>query len=168
MQQAPGRASVQVNGAVEFYYQLGSDEGERWLLLALFSQLIDQPFYSELRTNQQLGYIVSSAYKRHDQLSGIRFAIQSPVAGPDTLRARSHAARRPQTAWRRGPASAGSRQSGGIPQPTSTAGRASLPTTPSAAAAPSPPEASPAALGPPSEPSEGAAAAAGGGTVELP
>ena len=34
--------------------------GDEWLLLAVLSQLIEQPFYEELRTKQQLGYIVQS------------------------------------------------------------------------------------------------------------
>ena len=37
------------------------DGGATWRLLGLLSQLVDQPFYSELRTKQQLGYIVGSS-----------------------------------------------------------------------------------------------------------
>ena len=32
-----------------------------WRLLGLLSQLVDTPFYAELRTRQQLGYIVGSS-----------------------------------------------------------------------------------------------------------
>ena len=34
--------------------------GEEWVLLSLLSQYISKAFYSELRTNQQLGYIVQA------------------------------------------------------------------------------------------------------------
>ena len=36
--------------------QVGRDDGGMlWRLLGLFSQLVDTPFYAELRTKQQLG-----------------------------------------------------------------------------------------------------------------
>ena len=42
--------------------QVGRDDGGMlWRLLGLFSQLVDTPFYAELRTKQQLGYIVGSS-----------------------------------------------------------------------------------------------------------
>ena len=49
------------NSACEIYLQVGRDEGDDWLHLALISQILEQPFYGELRTKQQLGYIVQSA-----------------------------------------------------------------------------------------------------------
>lgn len=51
----------------------------------LLGQLLDTPFFTQLRTEQQLGYAVSAGYARYDQLPGVRFNIQSAVAGPVTL-----------------------------------------------------------------------------------
>lgn len=54
----------------------------RWMLLG---SLLETAFFSELRTEQQLGYAVGIRYRRMDQLPGLRAVIQSPVAGPVTL-----------------------------------------------------------------------------------
>ena len=57
----------------------------RWMLLG---QLLDTPFFTQLRTEQQLGYSVSAGYMRSYGLPGVRMAIQSGVAGPVTLQKR--------------------------------------------------------------------------------
>ena len=56
----------EANSATEVYLQVGTDEGDEWLLLAVLNQLLDQPFYEELRTQQQLGYIVQSGISETD------------------------------------------------------------------------------------------------------
>jgi len=54
----------------------------------LFSHLIRAPFFTELRTKQQLGYIVSAGYSRRNHFPGIRFGIQSSNTHPDELEKR--------------------------------------------------------------------------------
>ncbi|MEZ4238097.1 MAG: insulinase family protein [Myxococcota bacterium] len=54
----------------------------KWMILG---QLLDTPFFTQLRTEQQLGYTVQAYYTRFDRLPGLRMSIQSGVAGPVTL-----------------------------------------------------------------------------------
>ncbi|MDG1230829.1 MAG: hypothetical protein P8P91_01075, partial [Pseudomonadales bacterium] len=52
----------------------------------LLTHLIAPGFFSSLRTEQQLGYVVSAVNTQLRDRGGISFVIQSPVAGPDILR----------------------------------------------------------------------------------
>ncbi|MBX2804241.1 MAG: insulinase family protein [Myxococcales bacterium] len=54
----------------------------QWLML---SSLVRTPAFTQLRTEQQLGYIVWSRYDRRDHLPGLGLAIQSNVADPNVL-----------------------------------------------------------------------------------
>ena len=56
-----------------------------WLMLG---NLLRTPAFTQLRTEQQLGYIVWAGYDRRDHVPGITVNIQSSVAGPSTLLAR--------------------------------------------------------------------------------
>jgi len=47
---------------------------------ALAGQLLRSPFFSDLRTEQQLGYVVSAGIRRIDTQSGNLFLVQSPKA----------------------------------------------------------------------------------------
>ena len=79
----------EVNGALEVLFQVGQDDGGlSWRLLGLLSQLIDQPFYSELRTKQQLGYIVQSSVTEMEGVRGLVLAVQSSVLPPPLLEQR--------------------------------------------------------------------------------
>lgn len=73
---------AEANSAVEVYVQVGMDEGDDWLLLGLLSQLIEQPFYEELRTKQQLGYIVQSGPTEAEGVRALVFNVQSSVLPP--------------------------------------------------------------------------------------
>ena len=55
----------------------------------LLTHLIAPGFFSSLRTEQQLGYVVSAVNTQLRDRGGISFVIQSPVAGPDLLRDRT-------------------------------------------------------------------------------
>jgi secreted Zn-dependent insulinase-like peptidase len=57
-------------------------EQARWLMLGT---LLKTPAFTQLRTEQQLGYMVWGRYDRRDSLPGISINIQSGVAGPDVL-----------------------------------------------------------------------------------
>ena len=78
--------SVDHNDSVYVRHMQGKSpnmrEQARYLM---FAHLIRAPFFTELRTKQQLGYIVSASYARRNALPAIRFGIQSPVAHPDDL-----------------------------------------------------------------------------------
>ena len=54
------------------------------------AQLVEQPFYGELRTKQQLGYIVASAVAE-EGVRGLVFAVQSAVLPPPELQKRIEA-----------------------------------------------------------------------------
>ena len=56
---------------------------------ALLTHLVAPGFFSALRTEQQLGYVVSAVNTQLRDRGGISFVIQSPVAGPDMLRDRA-------------------------------------------------------------------------------
>jgi insulysin len=56
---------------------------------ALLTHLVAPGFFSALRTEQQLGYVVSAVNTQLRDRGGISFVIQSPVAGPDILRDRT-------------------------------------------------------------------------------
>jgi len=56
---------------------------------SLLTHLVAPSFFSSLRTEQQLGYVVSAVNTQLRDRGGISFVIQSPVVGPDTLRDRA-------------------------------------------------------------------------------
>ena len=51
------------NSAVEVYLQVGRDVRPRSMLLELAAQVINKPCYHQLRTTEQLGYIVFSGLR---------------------------------------------------------------------------------------------------------
>lgn len=54
---------------------------------ALTAQILSQPYFSSLRTEQQLGYVVSMNNRTIRNRGGLIFIIQSPVASPAALEA---------------------------------------------------------------------------------
>jgi secreted Zn-dependent insulinase-like peptidase len=54
----------------------------RWLMLGA---LVRTPAFTQLRTEQQLGYVVWGGYDRRDTVPGLTIGIQSGVAAPDVL-----------------------------------------------------------------------------------
>ncbi|MDA0976976.1 MAG: insulinase family protein [Proteobacteria bacterium] len=56
---------------------------------ALLVHLISPGYFSSLRTEQQLGYVVSAANPVMREWGGVGFIVQSPVAGPQVLRDRT-------------------------------------------------------------------------------
>ncbi len=65
--------------AAQLLYVQGSDNGvEDQALLALSAQIVGTPFYQQIRTEQQLGYIVSANYMPVLTVPGIAFVVQSP------------------------------------------------------------------------------------------
>ncbi len=60
-------------------------EQARYRMLA---QVLKTPFFTELRTNQQLGYSCRASFDRTDTVPGLRLSIQSSSAGPVVLQER--------------------------------------------------------------------------------
>jgi insulysin len=66
------------NCAVEVFFALGSLEDVRLRTLAsIFAQIFSESFFDTLRTNEQLGYIVTHGSREKGVLAGLRFLIQS-------------------------------------------------------------------------------------------
>lgn len=69
-------------------YLQGSDRSiEQRARVALLNEVISTPFYSQLRTQKQLGYIVFANYLPMGDVPGIALIVQSPVADPIVLAA---------------------------------------------------------------------------------
>ncbi|MGS2721331.1 insulinase family protein [Paraglaciecola aestuariivivens] len=71
--------------AVVIYYQAPDASLSKVALSILFEQMIAAPFFNQLRTEQQLGYLVGSGYIPYNQHPGIGFYIQSPHASTEQL-----------------------------------------------------------------------------------
>lgn len=70
-------------------YQVGLDTPELRAKSIVIGKAIQQPFYTEMRTNQQLGYIVWSNVFNRDDLYFLSFAIQSGAYPADELNTRA-------------------------------------------------------------------------------
>lgn len=63
---------------------LGKSEKDH-VLMEILSAIVEQPFYDELRTKRQLGYIVASGVKGIANTRTLSFIVQSSVAPSDAL-----------------------------------------------------------------------------------
>ncbi len=73
------------DSAIALYVQ-GADKSRRErAYMKLLAQIIQTPFFSELRSVQKLGYVVFSHYVLIDEVPGIMFIIQSPEVMPDEM-----------------------------------------------------------------------------------
>ncbi len=71
------------NSCVEIIFQMGALDLEANSTLALFGHLIREPAFNQLRTEEQLGYIVHSSIKTSgDHIKGILILIQSDSFNP--------------------------------------------------------------------------------------
>ena len=70
---------------------VGSDAPRERMLLSILSNLIQSPYYSEMRTRQQLGYVVATAPFTREHELNLMFLIQSGEYDPVELRQRSDA-----------------------------------------------------------------------------
>ncbi|WP_158968263.1 insulinase family protein [Paraglaciecola sp. L3A3] len=64
--------------AVVIYFQAPDPSPETVALTILTEQLVASPFFNEIRTEQQLGYLVGSGYIPYNSHPGLAFYIQSP------------------------------------------------------------------------------------------
>ncbi|CAF3245595.1 unnamed protein product [Rotaria socialis] len=63
--------------AIEIYLQCFPQTLENNALLELFCHLVDEPCFDQLRTKEQLGYVVSAGARRSRGVQGFRVIVQS-------------------------------------------------------------------------------------------
>ncbi|KAK2166408.1 hypothetical protein LSH36_39g02052 [Paralvinella palmiformis] len=68
---------VHKSSSLEVYYQCSVQQTESNMLLELFCQIIGEPCFDILRTQEQLGYIVFSGVRRSNNIQGLRVIVQS-------------------------------------------------------------------------------------------
>lgn len=73
------------DAALALYLQAADLNKSRRAALGVSAQVMRADFYTQLRTEQQLGYIVSSGAYPIQDVPGLYFLVQSPVAGPKEL-----------------------------------------------------------------------------------
>jgi secreted Zn-dependent insulinase-like peptidase len=69
-----------------WYMQAPDDEMESRALAALTGQIVSADFFEELRTEQQLGYIVSAFAWPLLDVPGMAFMVQSPTASAPAIK----------------------------------------------------------------------------------
>ena len=74
------------DSAISFYIQGTSKSVQEKANMSLLAQILQTPFFSELRSVQKLGYVVFSYYAPVGEVPGIMFVIQSPDVVPDDMR----------------------------------------------------------------------------------
>jgi insulysin len=79
------------NSATLNLYQLGENSVELHAVAELFAHIVRQPLYDQLRTKEQLGYLVWSNLVNTKGVLGWRVLIQSSSAGADYVNYRTEA-----------------------------------------------------------------------------
>jgi len=70
--------TVHANSSITVVYQGGASSTEQNALYDLTAQILSEPTFDELRTKQQLGYIVQSGVRASNGTRGFNVMIQSP------------------------------------------------------------------------------------------
>ena len=73
------------DAAMVIYVQDEDDEISTRATSTLAGQMLRTPYFSDLRTDQQLGYVVSAGSSLMNDRNGLIFLVQSPVQGADYL-----------------------------------------------------------------------------------
>jgi insulysin len=76
------------NNSIAYTLQAGERSLEQQARLSMISDIIESDFYTQMRTNQQLGYIVWSFQQRIEDRLFLRFVIQSANHSPFELNRR--------------------------------------------------------------------------------
>jgi secreted Zn-dependent insulinase-like peptidase len=77
--------AVNQDATMVFYVQGNGETFRERALYGLAAQVLSAPYYTELRTERQLGYVVFASPAVLRRTPGIAFTVQSPVAGTDAL-----------------------------------------------------------------------------------
>ncbi|MCL1143576.1 insulinase family protein [Shewanella gaetbuli] len=73
------------DSAIIVYYQSSQASVDKMALFSLLNHTMSSTFFHELRTKQQLGYMVGTGYLPLNRHPGMIFYIQSPSNGPRVL-----------------------------------------------------------------------------------
>jgi insulysin len=76
------------NSSLTYAFQVGENNIERQAITSLIASIVESDFYTQMRTNQQLGYIVFSFKQRIEDRLFMKFLIQSGEYGPFELKKR--------------------------------------------------------------------------------
>jgi len=87
----PTGGAINPNSAIMSYFQLGEFNYEDSTTLQCLMNLINEPVFSQLRSQEQLGYIVNSAFISKNKMLGAIIYIQSNQKGPEYLESRINA-----------------------------------------------------------------------------
>ncbi|XP_047330594.1 nardilysin-like [Impatiens glandulifera] len=87
-----GKNKVDTNSVVELYFQIEPESGPGLIkmkaLIDLFDEIIQEPFFNQLRTKEQLGYVVDCSPRVTYRISGFCFRVQSSEYNPIYLQGR--------------------------------------------------------------------------------
>mmetsp|Transcript_12503 Transcript_12503/g.21034 ORF Transcript_12503/g.21034 Transcript_12503/m.21034 type:complete len:366 (+) Transcript_12503:1830-2927(+) len=77
---APLKDATNENSCVASYYQIGQvgDDSQKKLTHQIVMNYLNEPFFDDLRTKQQLGYVVFSRQVNQRHVLGCQFLVQSP------------------------------------------------------------------------------------------
>ena len=78
------------DSTVVAYFQGASQAPSEHARFGMLAQIVSTPFYEDLRTEKQLGYIVSANNARLLNVPGIEFLVQSPTTDPLELMSDIH------------------------------------------------------------------------------
>ncbi|KAK4274917.1 hypothetical protein QN277_018076 [Acacia crassicarpa] len=83
---------LEKNSVVELYFQIGQDVGmgstKLKALVDLFDEIVDEPLFNQLRTKEQLGYVVECSPRLTYRVFGFCFCVQSSEYNPIYLQGR--------------------------------------------------------------------------------
>lgn len=79
------------DAAVIKYFQAPGDDVVQQVRMAMLAQVLQSAFFQSLRTEQQLGYIVSGSYLPLARVPGVIFLVQSPTHGIGDINQRINA-----------------------------------------------------------------------------
>jgi secreted Zn-dependent insulinase-like peptidase len=66
------------DAAIIKYFQAPTDNVQQQVHMAMLAQVLGSPFFNALRTEQQLGYVVSGRYMPLARVPGLTLLVQSP------------------------------------------------------------------------------------------
>ncbi|KAM7259044.1 hypothetical protein ACFE04_014785 [Oxalis oulophora] len=81
----------ETNSVVELYYQIepeGADSIKSKAMIDLFAEIVEEPLFNQLRTKEQLGYVVECGPRVTYRVYGFCFCVQSAKYGPVYLQGR--------------------------------------------------------------------------------
>ena len=73
------------DSAMLFYVQGRNGTYQEQLNFMLLDRIISSPYFHNLRTLKQLGYVVTARYSQHHKMPGISFIVQSPTVSANEL-----------------------------------------------------------------------------------